>query len=90
MLSDQAFNKVNDICIQVFSQPDLRVTAATSAKDVPNWDSMSNLFLIDALEREFGLKFKLDEIINAQNVGDLCEIIARRGATLTKDQMNKG
>lgn len=89
MLSDQAFNKVNDICSQVFSQPDLRITAATSAKDVQNWDSMSNLFLIDALEREFGLKFKLDEIMDAQNVGDLCEIIARRGTTLTKDQMTK-
>jgi len=40
---------------------------------------MTNLFLIDAQEQRFKLKFKLDEIMNAQNVGELCAIIVQRG-----------
>lgn len=79
MEKDQVLAKVNDICKQVFSDPKLEVTATTSAKDVANWDSMTNLFLIDALEQQFKFKFKLDEIMNAQNVGELCAIIVQRG-----------
>lgn len=70
---------VNQICRQVFSDPQLEVSANTSAKDVAGWDSMTNLFLIDAIEQRFGFKFKLDEIMNAQNVGELCSIIEERG-----------
>jgi hypothetical protein len=51
----------------------------TTAKDVAGWDSMTNLFLIDAIERRFGFKFKLEEILNAQNVGELCAIVQNRG-----------
>jgi acyl carrier protein len=79
MEKDQVLAKVNEICKGVFSDPHLTITAATSAKDVANWDSMTNLFLIDALEQQFKLKFKLDEIMNAQHVGELCDIIVQRG-----------
>lgn len=79
MQPEQILAKVSGICKEVFSEPGLQVSASTSAKDVPNWDSMTNLFLIDALEQQFGMKFKLDEIMNAQNIGDLCTIIIERG-----------
>lgn len=79
MEREQVLATVNEICRNVFAQPDLQVGAATSAKDVAGWDSMTNLFLIDALEQKFGLKFKLDEIMNAQHVGELCDIIVQRG-----------
>jgi acyl carrier protein len=79
MEKDLVLTKVNEICKRVFSDPQLTITAATSAKDVANWDSMTNLFLIDALEQQFKLKFKLEEIMNAQHVGELCDIIVQRG-----------
>lgn len=70
---------VGKICREVFSDPQLQVTADTTAKDVAGWDSMTNLFLIDAIERKFRFKFKLDEIMNARNIGELCGIVAQRG-----------
>ncbi|HXD76391.1 MAG TPA: acyl carrier protein [Puia sp.] len=79
MDKDQVLLNVNQICREVFSQPDLQINAGTAARDVANWDSMTNLFLIDALEQKFRLKFKLDEIMNAQNIGELCDIITQRG-----------
>lgn len=70
---------VSGICRDVFENAELDITRATSAKDVANWDSMSNLFLIDALEQKFQFKFTLDEIMNAQNIGELCDVIEQRG-----------
>jgi len=38
---------------------------------------MTNLILIDELEKKFGVTFSLDDIMNAANIGDLCKIISK-------------
>lgn len=77
MTNEQVFDEVTEICRQVFSEPGMHVTPAMSAKDVEKWDSMTNLLLIDALEKKFGIIFSLDNIMNASNIGDLCAIISQ-------------
>jgi acyl carrier protein len=79
MEKNQILAGVNEICREVFHDPQVQITPETSAKDIANWDSMSNLFLIDAIERKYKFKFTLDEIMNAQNIGQLFDIIAERG-----------
>jgi acyl carrier protein len=79
MEKNQILTEVNEICREVFQDPQVQITPETSAKDIANWDSMSNLFLIDAIERKYKFKFTLDEIMNAQNIGQLFDIIAQRG-----------
>jgi acyl carrier protein len=70
---------VSKICREVFNDQQLEINPNTTAKDVAGWDSMTNLFLIDAIEQRFKFKFTLDEIMNAQNVGMLCGIVLQRG-----------
>jgi acyl carrier protein len=79
MNKDQVLVEVNTIFREVFNDPQLQIDLSTSAKDVANWDSMNNLFLIDALEQRFKFKYTLDEMMNAQNVGELIDIIVSRG-----------
>jgi len=79
MDKSQILAEVNEICKEVFNDPQVQITPETSAKDIGSWDSMSNLFLIDAIESRFKFKFTLDEIMNAQNIGQLFDIIAQRG-----------
>jgi acyl carrier protein len=79
MEPNDVLSDVSKICREVFSDPQLEVKLTTTAKDVPGWDSMTNLFLIDAIEKRFQFKFKLDEIMNARNIGELCDIIEERG-----------
>jgi acyl carrier protein len=81
MQKEQVLGEVTQICREIFADPQLLITAATSARDVANWDSMTNLFLIDALEQKYQLKFTFDEILNAENIGSLCDIIVQRGLT---------
>ena len=79
MNKDQVLVEVNTIFREVFNDPQLQIDLSTAAKDVANWDSMNNLFLIDALEQRFKFKYTLDEMMNAQNVGELIDIIVSRG-----------
>lgn len=77
MTNEQVFEEVVAICRETFNNPGLKVEPSTSAKEVENWDSMTNLLLIDALEKKFDMVFSLDDIMDAQNVGDLCKIITQ-------------
>lgn len=59
----------------VFKREDLILTKELTAADVEEWDSLSHLILIDAVESHFKIKFKLKELINMQCVGDMLEVI---------------
>jgi acyl carrier protein len=59
----------------VFDVDDLEVTPATTAEDIEEWDSLSHIRLVVAIERRFKIRFKNAEIVGLQNVGELVEAI---------------
>ena len=58
---------------------DLVITPATTAKDVPGWDSLTHMIIIDSIEKHFKVKFKLNEIMNFKNVGDTITCLQSKG-----------
>jgi acyl carrier protein len=62
----------------VFDDPHLKITATTTAADVPAWDSLANINLIFAIEREFNVKFALTEIQELGNVGEMAALIREK------------
>lgn len=71
-------SSIQEICKVVFKDDKLTIQESTSSKDVEQWDSLSNLFLIDGIEREFDVKFSLDEILHSKNIGDLVSLIQNK------------
>lgn len=67
--------KLTQIFRTVFNEPTLDLTPATTANDVDAWDSLSHLNMISAVEKEYGIKFKLKDLVKLKNVGDLIQII---------------
>ena len=80
MTKEQVLIEVSTICKELFKEPDLTISPETSPNDLEAWDSMNNLLLIDKIEDKFKIKFSLDDIFNAQNIGDICEIIFVKGS----------
>ncbi len=54
------------------------LTPAISAKDVPEWDSLTHISLMVAVEKSFGVRFRVGEVENTQNVGDFANLILKR------------
>lgn len=77
-MSDEHLKRVQEIMVDVFDDDDLTVTRDTSADDVEDWDSLSHIRLMVAVEREFGVKFTNAEIEQLQKVGDLIDLIDRK------------
>jgi acyl carrier protein len=67
--------EIGEVMADVFDLDDLAITEATSAKDIEEWDSLSHIRLVVAIEREFNIKFSNSEIEGLKNVGDLVALI---------------
>ncbi len=67
--------EVNKVFAEVFGNPSITVGPTTTAKDVPEWDSLNHTALIAAVEKHFQIKFSLREVMRFQNVGDMCALV---------------
>ena len=48
-----------------------------SADGMSDWDSLEQINLLTAMEKQFGVKFKLDDVRGLANVGDMVDLILR-------------
>ena len=77
----EIFSKLNEIFEDVLDLDETpELTDATTANDIEEWDSLSHIQLIVAIEKAFKLKFTSQEILKWNTVGEMVDtIIARLG-----------
>ena len=73
-------SRLTPIFRDVFNDDALVVTEGMTAAEVPTWDSLSNINMIIAVEKAFGVKFSIKDVRNLKNVGELLELIKRKAA----------
>lgn len=74
----EVFNRLNGIFRDVFDDDELVVTDETCADDVEDWDSLRHITLVSAVEKAFGMKFSMREVLEMENVGAMADILAER------------
>ena len=57
MTVEEILSKMTTIFRDVFDDDDIVVTSALTADDVPEWDSLSHIRLILAVQKAFNVKF---------------------------------
>ena len=67
--------QVQEIFCDVLDNEDLVLTMTTTASDVEDWDSLTHIQLIVAIEKHFGIKFTSKEILSWANVGEMVDCI---------------
>jgi acyl carrier protein len=78
MTEPEIYSSLHEIFAEVFVLDDVKLNAATTAKDISGWDSFKQIEIIMAVEERLGVKFQTREIDNLQCVGDLVAVIARK------------
>ena len=72
------YDKLNDIFVDVLDLDEVTLTDSTTADDIEEWDSLSHVPLVVAIEKAFGIKFTALEIMKWKNVGELVDSIAQK------------
>ena len=78
MNEDDVIKKLKKIFKNIFSKSDFNFSRELSAHDVEEWDSLTHVNLIVAIEKEFKISFSLDELENQNNVGDTIDSILKK------------
>jgi acyl carrier protein len=80
MIQEEIVGKLQPVFQKVLEANDITITRDLTAHDVETWDSLRHIQLISEVERTFGIKFKLREVVSMKNVGDLIDLIhAKQG-----------
>jgi len=73
----EVITKLQTIFDTVFLEP-VVLTPEVGAKDVPEWDSLTHISLMVAVEKAFGVRFRVGEVENTKNVGEFANLILKR------------
>ena len=74
----EVFKRLNEIFQDIFDDEELVVSDETCADDVEDWDSLRHITLISAVEKAFGMKFAMKEVLEMENVGAMADILVER------------
>lgn len=77
MNQNDVIEKLQTIFDKVFMDP-VKLSPALSATDVEEWDSMTHISLVVAIEKAFSIRFRMGEVEKTKNVGEFAELIVRR------------
>ena len=69
MSREELKGQIEAIAREVFQKPELVITDVLSAADVDTWTSLSFTQFIAAIEKQYGFKFKLMELLQLRNMG---------------------
>lgn len=58
------------------------ITDEISPANVESWDSFNGLVLVSELEKQFKVKFTIDEVTSVKNVGDIKKALQKHGVKL--------
>lgn len=74
----QILAEVEEIFRDVLDNEEIMLQDATTADDIEEWDSLTHIQLIVAIEKHFGIKFTSKEILSWQNIGEMIDCIAAK------------
>ena len=77
---DLIYDRLTEIFHDVFEDDSIVLTPGLSAADVPEWDSLSHIRLMIAVQNAFRTKFSAAQTADLKNVGDLAGLIQQKTA----------
>jgi len=63
-------NTLFEIVSRVMNIPIEKISDSSGPDSIPDWDSFNMFVLLDEIEKEFDIKFSLEETLEIKTVGD--------------------
>ena len=72
--------KLFEIGSRVMNIPAGEISEISGPTSIPEWDSFNMYVLLDEIEKEFSIKFSLEETLEMKTVGDFKKKLEKHGA----------
>ena len=77
MTRSEILGKLQEIFVDLLEDEGLQLSEESSAKTIPDWDSLLHITLMASVEDEFDIQIPTDEIAQTKDVKTLVDIIER-------------
>ena len=78
MTDAEIYGTLTTILNDVFLREDIQLTPATTAADIPGWDSFKQIEILLACEEHLRVRLSTREIDALHSVGDLAQVIGTK------------
>ena len=75
---DELLKQINKIFIETLDIEDIVIEEKTQANDVDEWDSLTHIILVVAVEKHFKIRFSSKEIQSWKDVGAMLDSIKEK------------
>lgn len=77
MERNEILERLNSVFRDVFGDDTITVADSTTAADIEDWESLTHMTLISAVEEEFDISFNMKDVVKMKNVGNMVDIIQK-------------
>ena len=67
--------QIKDIFIDTLENKKIVIEETTQASDIDEWDSLTHIILVAAIEKNFKIIFNSTEILSWKNIGEMVNCI---------------
>ena len=73
-----------EVVSRVMNIPIEKISDSSGPDSIPDWDSFNMFVLLDEIEKEFDVKFSLEETLEIKTVGDFKKKLEKLGVNLNE------
>jgi acyl carrier protein len=74
-------HEIAQILMDVLDNDSIEINRENTAADYPDWDSLTHIDFIVAIESQFKIKFSLEELKSFQTIGNIMDLVQRKSST---------
>ncbi len=78
MEKTQILERVQALFRDVLDNEEIVLTSTTVADDIEEWDSLTHIQIIVAIEKHFRIRFTSAEILSWKDVGEMIDCISKK------------
>ena len=78
MTATEILIQINEIFIDILENEAIVLDENTTANDVDDWDSLTHIMIVVAIENHFKIKFSSKEILTWQNIGEMVSSVKNK------------
>ena len=71
----EIFAKLTEVFRDVFDDESIELKETTTAADIEDWDSLTHIMLLSAVEDDFDIKFDMKAVQGLKDVGAMVDLI---------------
>lgn len=68
------------IFMEIFADETLQLSNETSPDDIPEWDSLAQVLIVEAIEKDFNIRIDMNDVFKLKTFGDFVNIVEMNGS----------